>query len=131
MTADRECLGAIAATVSSWNRRLRRRYRSVQSSSASRQLVNFKQTYPRSETDARKNSGVISGRDRYDDGRFQVVRRGLASRLNGRLLGVFPIIVRIDDIAVAIVQAKVWVCQHSGEIEWRLGKGGSEPTEHD
>src|SRR5438105_4722680 len=103
----------------------------VRSSPASRQLVNFKQTYPRSETDSRKNSGVISGRDRYDDGRFQVVRRRLASRLNGRLLGVFPIIVSIESIAVAIVQAKVRVCQHSGDIEWRLGKGGSEPTEHD
>ena len=35
------------------------------------------------------------------------------------------------DIAAAIEQAKERVCQHSGDIEWRLGKGGSEPTEHD
>src|SRR6266446_5629484 len=77
------------------------------------QLINFNQTNSGPTTVARKSSGIVSSRDSYNDGRFQVVRRRQASRLNGRLLRVFPIIIRVDDIAVAIAQANEWVCQRA------------------
>src|SRR5438067_2459438 len=76
------------------------------------QLINFNQTYPRPTTVALKNSGIASGRDCYDDGRFQVVRRRQAGRLNRRLLCVFPIIVSLDR-ACGIVQVESWIGQNT------------------
>src|SRR6476660_9426669 len=56
------------------------------------QLVNFDQTYPRSTTVARQNSGVASGSDCCKNRRLQIIRRRQSGCLNFHLLRVLPII---------------------------------------
>src|SRR5438270_5197023 len=88
------------------------------------QLINFDYTYPRPTTVARQNSSVVSGSDCYKNRRLQVIRRRQSGCLNCRLLRVFPIIVRIEDIAVAIEQPKKGVCKNARDA--RLGEGWPE-----
>src|SRR5207244_3346483 len=91
-----------------WNRRLRWRYPGARSSPAligSSELVNFNQTYPRSTTVARKNSGIVSGRDCCDDCRLLIIGWGLARGTDRSLLRVFPVIIGLDDISVLVYQS--------------------------
>src|SRR5437588_4067016 len=92
-------------------------------------LVNFNQTKSGPTTVARKNSGIVSWCDCYENGRFQVVRRRQACRLNSCLLSVFPISVAAHYITIFVLQRKFRICQNTGNAKLREGR--SEPTHDD
>ena len=77
------------------------------------QLKNFNQTYPRSATVARKNSGILSGWQRRNDRRLAWLSRSKPAVLDRADLVAgddpsgyrcLPVIIRSEEIGVAIEQ---------------------------
>ena len=65
--------------------------------------VEFDQTDTGSVVVAPQNCSPVSLDQRRENGRFAIVPRREPGRLNGRLLGILPIIVSDKKVAIAVV----------------------------
>src|SRR5690349_424041 len=93
------------------------------------QLINFNQTNSGSAIPARQDGGIIARRHGSHNSGLEIIRRRHASRLNLRLLGVFPIIVVPEDSTVYISQAKERIGQHSSDVKGWLSQSRTKPTD--
>src|SRR4029077_13453366 len=79
------------------------------------QPVNFDQGDADRVVLAAHDGGVISWRECAQDSGFVVVGRREASRLDLRLLCIFPVVVRGDERAISIMQLQDRILQRVGD----------------
>ena len=103
-TRDHVCVLATAPTDGNSNRTAALILKS--GTTLRRQGVDFDQGVAGGVVFAAHNRGSITGCPGDDYGGFAVVGRGLSSRLNFRLLGVLPVIVRGNLLAVSVKDGK-------------------------
>src|SRR5437899_2439687 len=92
-----------------------------------RHLVNFDEAVARSTVRAFHGDRVIARRERCQNGGFQIVRGRQAGVLQGSLLRVAPVVVSLEQSAVAVAQLKQWVRQHIWNAE--ISQRWSDPAQ--